>query len=402
MDISTPSALLNSLFNHLPEIIQNSSYAKYLQYWPLLLLGAVLALILTPIIGQIAMKYDITYKPKIKRKEKDFENEKKALHEGVTPALGGLALTIPILLGIMVFFKLDSFTLPIVLALLVLIIGTTLDDIFNLPARTQFIYQLVAASIIAFSVINLTNLSILDLNLDLYTVNFSILGLQQSLALPGDILLILWIIVCINAVKWTAGSPGIIEANSLIIFSLIFVIAVRFNSILSSTLGIMMVGGLFIFLIFAFPPQKIMTGSSGKTIYGLLICVLALIADSKLSTTIMLLALPVIDFAYVIIKRFIIYKPKNLIELMRISDTNHLHHRLLHLNLGRKQIILIETSITLLIGSFAVLSTGALRFFAIIFVLSLSLSFIVYINIKASRKKMVEKKDESPESKYSY
>jgi len=402
MDLSSPSNILNMLLSYIPTILQNSVYAKYVEYWPILLIGALAALLLTPIIGHLAMKYDITYKPGIRRKEKDFENEKKAIHEGVTPALGGLALTIPILIAILFFFKLDSFTLPIVVAVAILIIGTLLDDIFNLSAKTQLIYQILAATIISFSVINLTNLSFLDLKLDFFTFNFSILSLEQSIALPGDILLIIWILVCINAVKWTAGSPGIIEANSLIIFSLIFIIGVRYHSVFSSTTSIMMVGGLLIFLIFALPPQKIMTGSSGKTIYGLLICILALIADSKLSTTIMLLALPVIDFTFVIIKRLITYKPKNLIELMRISDTSHLHHQLLKLNLSRKQIVLIEMAATLFIGSIAVLTTGAFQFFAIILVLAICIAFIVFVNIKASKKELGAKKDESPESKYSY
>lgn len=402
MDISSPSNILNSLLNFVPQLLENTEYAKYFQYWPILLIGAISALILTPILGHLAMKYDITYKPGIKRKEKEFENEQKALHEGVTPALGGLALTVPVLIAILVFFKLDSFTFPIVLALTILIVGTLLDDIFNLSAKSQFIYQILAATVIAFSVINLTNLSFLDLNLNLYTFNFSILSLEQSLALPGDILLILWILVCINAVKWTAGSPGIIEANSLIIFSLIFIISVRYFSVFSSVVSIIMVGGLLVFLFFALPPQKIMTGSSGKTIYGLLICTLALIADSKLSTTIMLLALPVIDFAYVVIKRILVYKPKNLIELLKISDTSHLHHQLLKLNLSRKQIVLIENAITLFIGSFAILTTGAFQFFAVIFVFAVCIAFVVFVNIKASKKKGGEKKEESPESKYSY
>lgn len=402
MDFSTSSSLLNKLLSILPDIFQNSVYTKYLEYWPILLIGALAALILTPIVGHIAMKYDITYKPGVKRKEKDFENEKKAIHEGITPALGGLALTIPVLIAILFFFKLDSFSLPIVLAIAILIIGTLLDDIFNLSAKTQLIYQLIASSIIAFSVINLTNLSFLDLKLDLYTWNFSIFSLEQSLALPGDILLIIWFLICINAVKWTAGSPGIIEANSLIVFSLIFIIAVRFHSVFSATTSIMMVGGLSIFLIFALPPQKIMTGSSGKTIYGLLICTLALIADSKLSTTIMLLALPVIDFAYVIVKRIVTYKPKNLIELMRISDTSHLHHQLMKLNLSRKQIVLIEMAVSLFIGSIAVLTTGAFQFFAVILILAICIIFIAYVNIKASKKEKDQKKEESPESKYSY
>lgn len=403
MDLSIASELLNKILT-LPLFTQigGGEYLKYLQYLPLFLVGIVLSLILTPIIGRIAMQHDITYKPGVKKNHKDFDNPEKALHIGITPALGGLAVTIPILVAILAFFKLDSFTIPIVLAMLVLMVGSTLDDIFNLPAKTQLAYQILAALIIAFSVINLTNLSFFNLNLDLLTWNFSIFGFQQSLALPGDIILFGWILVCINAFKWTAGSPGIIEANSFTIFTLIFIIAIRYSSIFSSTVGIVAAGALLVFLIFAFPPQKIMSGSTGKTLYGFLICVFAIVADAKLSTTIMLLLIPLIDFAYVIVKRFITYKPKNLLDLLKINDTSHLHHQLLKLNLTRAQIVLLEMTMTLLIGSLAILSTGAIRYFALIFGAALGIGFIVLANIRASRHKEKVEKEESPESKYSY
>ncbi|KKQ11174.1 MAG: UDP-N-acetylmuramyl pentapeptide phosphotransferase/UDP-N-acetylglucosamine-1-phosphate transferase, partial [candidate division WS6 bacterium GW2011_GWE1_36_69] len=184
--------------------------------------------------------------------------------------------------------------------------------------------------------------------------------------------------------------PGIIEANSFTIFSLIFIIAIRYSSVFSSTISMVAAGALLIFLIFAFPPQKIMSGSSGKTLYGFLICVFAIIADAKFSTTIMLLLLPLIDFVYVIIKRLLTYKPKNL------------HHQLLKLNLTRSQIVLLEMAMTLLIGSLAILSTGAIRYFALIFGTAVGVGFIVLANIRASKHKEKEKKEESPESKYSY
>jgi len=403
MDLSIATELLNKILTFpLLEQIDGGEYLKYLQYLPLFLLGVVIALILTPIIGRIAMQHDITYKPGVKKNHKDFDNPEKALHIGITPAMGGLAVTIPIFIAILIFFKLDSFTIPIVLAMLVLMIGSALDDIFNLPAKTQLAYQILAALIIAFSVINLTNLSFFNLNLDLLTWNFSLFGLQQSLALPGDIILFGWILVCINAFKWTAGSPGIIEANSFTIFTLIFIIAIRYSSIFSSTVGIVAAGALLIFLVFAFPPQKIMSGSSGKTLYGFLICVFAIIADAKLSTTIMLLLVPIIDFVYVIVKRFITYKPKNLLDLLKINDTNHLHHQLLKLNLTRRQIVMLEMTMTLLLGSFAILSTGAIRYFALILGAAIGIGFIVIANIRASKHKEKKIKEESPESKYSY
>lgn len=402
MDYSITTKLLVNILNYFDFSMAGETFEKYLHFLPILIIGAIAALILTPLIGQIALKYDITYKPGVKRKGKDFENEKKALHEGITPALGGLAITIPAFLGILLFFRVDSFTLPILVALLVLIIGSTLDDIFNLPARVQFFYQFLAAGIIAFSIINLTNLSIFNINLDAYTWNFSIFGLQQSLVLPGDIFLIFWIVVCINAFKWTAGSPGIIESNSLIIFLLIFIIGIRFSSIFSATISFLIAGGLMIFLLFALPPQKIMSGSAGKTVYGFLICILSIITDAKLSTTIILLAFPIIDFTYVIVKRYITYKPKNFKELLKISGPDHFHHRLISLGLNRMQIVLVEMAITLLLGSLAILTTGAFTYFILVFVIAISIGIIVLINIKASRKQKQEEKDESPESKYSY
>ena len=403
MDTSIPTNILNWLLSWISSnILQTTQYGKYIQYLPLLGIGLILSLILTPIIGNWAIKHDVTYKPHTQRLGKSFDNPAKALHEGITPALGGLAVTIPVILAMLFFFKSNSFTIPIVVSTLILIIGSTLDDIFNLSSKTQFIIQIIAALIIVFSVIDFNTISFLNINLSQYTWSFSFLGIQQSLALPGDIILFFWILVCINAVKWTAGSPGIVEANSLVIFSLIFIIAVRYQAIFSASISMIAIGALAILLIFALPPQKIMSGSAGKTLYGFLICVLALITDAKISTTVMLLLLPLIDFAYVIIKRIIVYKPKSIPELMKINDTSHLHHQLLKLNLTRTQVVLVEMGATLLLGSFAILTTGALRYFALIFGAALVIGFVVAINIVASKKKDTSKKEESPESKYSY
>ena len=106
------------------------------------------------------------------------------------------------------------------------------------------------------------------------------------------------------------------------------------------------------------------------------------------------------DASYVIFYRYITYKPKNIVDLMKINDTSHIHHQLLKLNLSSRQILLLETSISLLIGSLAILSTGAFRYFALIFGLSTVIVFIVFVNYKAHRKE--KQKEESPESKYSY
>jgi len=214
MDLSTTTNFLTGLLGRIPEFIQNTAYAKYVEYWPIFMIGFLLSLLLTPILGHIALKFNITYIPKKGRGNREFDNPLKALHEGITPSLGGLAITLPSFIAILIFFKMDSFTLPIVISLFVLMLGATLDDIFNLPAKIQFIYQIITAGIIAFSILNISSIPLLNMDLSALTYNFSIFNIEQSLALPGDIILFFWILVCINAVKWTAGSPGVIEANS--------------------------------------------------------------------------------------------------------------------------------------------------------------------------------------------
>ncbi|MFA5622635.1 MAG: hypothetical protein WC981_00125 [Candidatus Dojkabacteria bacterium] len=402
MDISIPSNLLEKILQ-IADITVSSTYDKYLNYWPIFVIGLLFSFLTIPIIGNIAKRFNITYIPGIGRKGRDFDNPEKAIHDTETPALGGLAVTIPILLAIPLLFRLDATTIPILIALGILIVGSVLDDIFNLSSKIQLGYQLLAASVIAFSILDLSFVSFFTddfLNLSMFTWSSHIFSLPLSFVFPGDLILIFWILLCTNSVKWVGGSPGLVESYSLIIFLLLFVIGVRDFSLFSSSISILIAGSLISLLYFAYPSQKIMSGSSGKSIYGFLISILAIIGGLKFSTTLMLLAVPIIDALYVIVYRAIKYKPKNFIELMKINDTSHLHHKLLKLDLSTKQILLIETAASLAIGSFAILTTGALRYFALIFGLAFVIAFIFIINYKASKKE--DSKKSSPESKYSY
>lgn len=402
MDNSIPTNFLEKLLG-MNTWATATAYDKYINYWPILVIGIIVSLIITPLAGHIANKFKITYVPGKGKNGKEFDNPEKAVHRVETPAFGGLSVTIPVLIAILIFFRLDPITIPILISLAVLTIGSVLDDIFTLSSKMQIAYQALAASIIALSVIDLANISFFSedfLNLSISSWNTSIFSIPISFVFPGDLLLIGWILLCINSVKWVGGSPGLVESYSLVVFMLLFIIAVRTFSLFSSTISILIVGTLIPLLYFAYPSPKIMSGSSGKTIYGFLISVLALIAGLKFSVTIMLLAVPILDALYVIIYRTVTYKPKNPLELMRINDTSHLHHRLLKLNLTDKQILTLETSISLVIGSFAILTTGAFRYFAVIFGIAFVLAFIVYVNYKSNKKD--EGKKTSPESRYSY
>jgi UDP-GlcNAc:undecaprenyl-phosphate GlcNAc-1-phosphate transferase len=405
MDYAIPTQFFTNLTNWITQFISNPTISKYLAFLPIVLISFLATFLLTPIIGKIAWSIKATYIPKHRQKGKIFDNPAKAIHKDETPKLGGLAVTLPALIITLLSFEINAFTGAILLALLVLIIGSTLDDIYNLDARIQFGYQILAALIIVFSIIDLSQVGVINkeiLDLSAYTLKFSLFKFPMSIVFPGDIILFFWLLLCLNAVKWVGGSPGLLESYAGVIFALIFVIGVRTASDFTSTMSISMAASLLAFIFYAIPPEKIMSGSSGKSIYGFMLALLALISDSKISTSIMLLGLPVLDAIFVIINRIVKYKPKSLKELMQINDTSHLHHKLIELKLTRLQVLLVESSIALLFGSIAIATTGAMRYFAVVFGLAIILLLIVIINNRANKKKREQEKQESPESKYSY
>ena len=403
------SIIKTQFLNLWTSLLENFSFPphleKYLIFIPFFIIGFLFSLLLTPIIGNFAKKHDVVYIPDTKRKGKDFDNSEKAMHKGVIPALGGLSVMIPFFLLVILCFKLDSITLPFLLALGILTVGGVLDDVLNLSAKTQMVLQILAVSIITFSILDLDSFPILNAAIPMDLLKFQpIIGtFTFSLIFPGDIFLFVWLLFCINSFKWIGGSPGLIEGNGLITIALIFIISVRYQVLFASTASSFLTGSLLAFLIFAYPPPLIMSGSSGKSVYGLLVCGLGLMSQTKFATTLILLLFPTLDAVYVLIKRYVEYKPKNLLTLIKISGTTHFHHQLLKLGLSRKNVFWIEILITLVIGSAVIVTTGAYRYLLIILGIVFTLFIILYTNFKAFKKeKDGNQKKESSESKYSY
>lgn len=388
------------------------AYLKYLQFAPLFILGLIIAILVTPLVGHLAGKLNIFDLPAPQREGSKMLNKhddpNRHIHNEAKPFLGGLAVIIPLIILMILFLNPSPTTVPIIIGLLILTISGILDDKYNLPPSFQLISQLLAALIVVFSAIDVTFINnpfngYFHLEWFRYATTF--LQIPISLVFPGDLLIIPWIILCINALKWVGGSDGLIETNSLIAFILLFVIGVRNTSAVIASISIITSGLILGSLYYNFPPAKIFTGSTGKTSYGFLIAVLALVNGAKVATTIIILALPIIDAFFTLVVRYIKYKPKNPLELLRINDKSHLHHQLLDLGLNSKQILLVESTIALLVGSLAIFTTGANKLVALISVLALIALILSIIRIRSAQKKNkkpMATEEHSPESKYTY
>lgn len=406
--------LFTKLVNYIPVLNDlPPAYYKYLQFTPLFVIGLVTSLLLTPLIGQLAKKFNILDLPSDLRensnKLNNHDDPERHIHENPTPFLGGLSVIAPLIVICLLFLKLTPTTIPIILGLTILCIGGFLDDKYNIPSVWQLVIQLTAAFIIVLSPIDvnfINNPFNGYFHLDILKYTFEFANLPLSLVLPGDILIIPWIILFINALKWVGGSDGLIETNSIIAFSLLFVLGIRNESTVMATISIVTVGLILGVLYFNFPPAKIFTGSIGKTAYGFLIATLALINGAKFATTLIILALPIVDALITLITRYVKHKPKNPIDLMRINDKSHIHHQLMELGLKPIQILMVETAIALIVGSLAIFTTGANKLLALILSIGIVTTIISVIRIRSAQKqnqkpKVIEN-EESPESKYSY
>lgn len=386
----------------------NSVYIKYLQYLPLFLLFLLLSLLITPWIGYLANKWKILDLPAHMRKKtkyfNKFDKPDRHIHKEPRALLGGLIIPINLLVLFILITNFNSNILAIFIGVLIITIFSFFDDKVNLPPRYQFLGQFLALTVVAISTINL---SVINNPLTHNVINLSWFSLQTNskffplfITFPGDFIFIALGMVIINALKWVGGSDGLIESNSIIIFLIILIISIRHQQLLSILIATTLLATLFGFLPYALPPAFIESGSIGKTLYGFLITVLAILNGSKLATSIIVLALPLTDFLLVIIYRYRAYKPKNLLELMRINEAVHFHHILLKLGYTQKQLLLIEVSITLIAGIIAISTFGATKLLALFITFLLVFLLILLLSKKANARQISKK--ESPEKKYSY
>ncbi len=392
---------MDFLKNFLPE-----SWGPYVDFLPIFLFATIFAFLITPIIGFFANKYNvIDYPAKLREKKLNkYDKQERHIHKQPTPLLGGLAFVLPVFILLLFFFFLGVSPIinAILLALLILIIVGILDDIYNLPASYQLLGQILAATVIAFSPINM---NVINMPLDGFLeLNWYTFGL---FVFPADLVMILWILLCINAIKFIAGSDGLMEGNAIIICILFFVLGIRTGAEITILLSLILAGGLTGFLFYNFPPAKIFSGSTGKTTLGFLIAIIAILNQSKFAASIMILTLPLIDLFFVIGKRYLTYKSRNFLDLMKINDTNHLHHQLIRLGFSSRKILLIEISITLLIGLIAILTTGAMNLFFFMLIIFLCIIGLLSLHVFVEKKKNADEKEstedsETPESKYSY
>ncbi len=273
----------------------------------------------------------------------DIPNERK-IHKVPIPRLGGLAVFGSFLLGYILYGEVTTQMLSILIGSFLIVLVGIFDDIKPIRALYKFIVQVIAALIVVIYG-------------HVYFTEITFLGLRIELNLFMSYFLSTFFILAIsNAINFIDGMDGLSSGVSSIYFLTIAVIALILNRLggLDIVLSLIMLGATLGFLVYNFPPAKIFIGDSGSVFLGFIIAIIALLGYKVATITslvipITILAIPVFDTVFAILRRLI--KHKSIAE----ADKEHFHHQLLKLKFSPRVSILIIYLVTIIFSVISIL-----------------------------------------------
>lgn len=327
-------------------------------------LALILGFLITQIIRRLALKWKIV----------DYPNQPRKIHDQPIPLMGGAAIYLSFIILLFIFWQsgllLDgrinsNHLLGIILGGLILIIGGIIDDKFNLKPRQAIIAPILAA------------LAVIVLGLEIGYITNPLGGL---LYLGGTfwspLLIFLWLLGMMYTTKFLDGLDGLTSGVAVIGSIVLFLVSLFWDVPMSGTsiLCLILGGSTLGFLIWNFHPAKIFLGEGGSTFLGFMLGVLAVISGAKIATALLIMGIPILDVAWVIIRRT--FKEK---KSPFLSDKKHLHFRLLDIGFNQRQAVLFLYLLTLLFGASAIFqqTIGKLVTLGILIIFMIGLGFWV-------------------------
>lgn len=128
-----------------------------------------------------------------------------------------------------------------------------------------------------------------------------------------------------------------------------------------------------------------MPGYSGGALAGFLLAVLSILSFGKLGTAVLVLAVPLIDAGYTILRRLVLFKSPFK------GDAGHLHHKLLSLGWGRRRIALFYWLISGFLGIIALNSNSQQKFINLLALIIIIGAILLYLNL--SKKSILPHKE---------
>ncbi len=322
----------------------------------------------------------------------DIPRGDRKIHEQPMPLLGGWAIFVSFLICLFAIILIRPgliggltgyiHVIAIVVSGFLLMVMGTLDDKYNLSAKKQLFWVILACLIIILSGIAIKFITrpgggVIDLTLGL---RYDFLGI--NIYLIGSLITFAWIIIMTNSTKLLDGLDGLSSGVVFIGMIILFIVSLFWDKpdSLTSVLTIIFAGAILGFLIFNFHPAKIFLGNGGSNLLGLYLGVFAIISGAKIATALLVMGVAVIDMFWVVIQRLFRKEAP-----FKHADRKHLHFRLLDLGFSHKQSVLIIYFISLFFGTISLFQNTIGKIIMTLFLLLFMFSIFFYIYKKNAK-----------------
>jgi UDP-GlcNAc:undecaprenyl-phosphate GlcNAc-1-phosphate transferase len=297
------------------------------------------AILITPRVIALAMRHRLY----------DDPGDPRRVHTRPIPRLGGVAVYMAALVGVLTHLLLDaaglgdthpsaSFLPTVLLGGSILFVTGLADDIRGLRPRHKLAAQLLAAFLVYYSGFQIERIGIGSS----YVFHLGWLALPITVA---------WIVGITNAVNLIDGMDGLAGGISLVALLAIAVASSLLGHATVLAVSLVLVGAIAGFLLFNFNPARIFLGDSGSLLVGFMLAVLSVRGSVKSTTAILVviplaaLALPLIDVGLAMLRRWLRGDP------LSSADARHIHHRLLALGLTQRRAAAVMYVAALILAS---------------------------------------------------
>ncbi|MEH7115664.1 MraY family glycosyltransferase [Neobacillus niacini] len=294
-----------------------------------------ISILITPLVKKFAFLIGATDKP-----------NRRKVHQSTMPRLGGLAIFISFIVGIMILKPINPASIAILIGSAIIVITGICDDLFELSAKYKLIGQLLAA----FTVVFLGDLQVVFINLPF--------GGHLELGYLSIPFTILWIVGITNAINLIDGLDGLAAGVSSIALVTISGMALIQGNLFVVAVGTIVLMGTLGFLFYNFHPASIFMGDTGALFLGFIISVLSLLGYKNVTfisfiIPVIILGVPISDTFFAIMRRIINHQP------LSAPDKSHLHHCLLRLGYSHRQTVLLIYAMASMFGLVAVIYSQA-------------------------------------------
>ena len=282
------------------------------------LAAAAIVLAVTPLAARLA--------PLIGAVDDPNQSDRPRVHSRPLPRIGGLAIVAGILIPAAALLEPDGPYLGILVGTLLVAALGLVDDVWRIRPSVKLLGVTAVALI-----------PVVAYDVTFGHVTLPLIGDHDLPSALAYVLTVLWIVALTNLVNLIDGMDALAAGIVSIAAFSFALLAASFGRMTATTLAAIVCGSTLAFLWHNYHPARIIMGDSGALALGFLLATVAVEGVLKTAATVALvapllvMAVPILDTSFVILKRLKYRRPP------WGADHNHFYHRFMRIGFSQRR-----------------------------------------------------------------